>query len=73
MSEAGYGYRVANRILRLDEHSQAYDLTEQLRMQFKLFPHGGKKDAIDAMSRIYDMEPRAPNSREPGYAEPEFT
>ena len=73
MNDNGYSYRIANRILRLDEHNQAYDLTEQLRMQFTLFPHGGKKDAIDAASRIYDMEPRAPNSREPGYAEPEFT
>jgi hypothetical protein len=73
MIDGGYGYRVAQKIRRMDENGQAYDLTEHLRMQFQYFPHGAKKDAIDAFSRIYDMEPRAPNSREPSYAEPEFT
>ena len=73
MMGLGYGYRVSKRILRKDENGNAYDLTEHLRLQFQLFPHGAKKDAIDALSRIYDMEPRPPNSHDNIYAEPEFT
>lgn len=73
MLDNGYGYRVATPILRMDEHGNAYNLTEHLKMQFHYFPHGGKKDAIDAFSRIYDMEVRAPSYGEPNYAEPEFT
>jgi len=73
MIDNGYGYRVASPIIRMDEHGNAYNLTEHLKMQFFYFPHGGKKDAIDAFSRIYDMEVRAPNFGEPNYAEPEYT
>ena len=42
-------------------------------MQTHFFPFGGKKDLIDALSRIYDMEPHAPNFKEPSYLEPEYT
>lgn len=69
----GYQYRIAQPIKRLDENGNAYNLTEHLKMQFHYFPFGGKKDAIDAMARIYDMEPRAPSYKEPNYMEPEFT
>lgn len=69
----GYAYRVAQPIRRMDENGNAYNLSEQLRMQFHYFPFGGKKDAIDAAARIYDMEPRAPSGGEPNYAEPEYT
>lgn len=73
MEENGYEYRIAKPILRMDENGSAYNVTDQLRMQFHYFPHGGKKDAIDSFSRIYDMEPRAPSFSEPSYAEPEYT
>jgi hypothetical protein len=69
----GYQYRIAAPIKRMDENGNAYNLAEQLKMQFHYFPFGGKKDAIDAMARIYDMEPRAPSYKEPNYMEPEFT
>lgn len=72
MQKTGYGYRVAASIKRKDENGNVYDLAEQLKMQFHYFPFGGLKDAIDALARIYDMEPRAPNLREPTYAEPEY-
>jgi len=73
MIEGGYSYRVSQRIVRMDENKQAYDVTEALRSQFQFFPHGAKKDAIDAFSRIYDMEVRGPAYDEPRYAEPEHT
>lgn len=69
----GYQYRIAQPIKRMDENGNAYNLAEQLKMQFHYFPFGGKKDAIDALARIYDMEPRAPSYREPNYVEPEYT
>jgi hypothetical protein len=72
MASSGYDYRIARTIRRKDEQGQAYDVAEQLKMQFHYFPFGGLKDAIDAFARIYDLEPRAPRSNEPGYAEPEF-
>ncbi len=71
MHANGYGYRIAESIRRKDEHGNIYDLSEQLKMQFHYFPHG-MKDAIDAISRIYDMDPKAPRGREPSYAEPEY-
>lgn len=71
MAVEGYAYRVAQPIKRMDENGNAYNLSEQLRMQFHYFPFGGKKDAIDASARIYDMEPRGPNLTEFKYTEPE--
>ncbi len=70
---SGYAYRVAQSVKRLDENGNAYDLSDHLRMQFHYFPFGGKKDAIDAFARIYDMEPRAPTYNEPRYLEPDYT
>lgn len=72
MKESGYDFRISKSIKRLDENGNAYDLSVQLRDQFRLFPFGGKKDAIDALSRIYDMVPRAPNFGEPNYVEPDY-
>ena len=69
----GFDYRLAQPIRRKDDNGQVYDLAESLRGEFHYFPFGGKKDAIDAFSRIYDMEIKAPKMNEPTYAEPEFT
>jgi len=71
MKDTGYDYRISRAIRRKDENGQIYDLTEQIRLQFHYFPVG-KKDAIDAFARIYDMNPVAPRSYEERYAEPEF-
>ena len=68
----GYDYRIARQIKRKDENNQTYNLAEQLKEQIFYFPFGGKKDLVDALSRIYDMEPRAPSYREQRYSEPEF-
>lgn len=60
MEEAGYGYRIASPIRQLDENREAYDLTEHLRLQISFFPFGGRVDVVDALSRIYDLEPAPP-------------
>ena len=72
MLGAGYDYRIARPIRRKDEEGQMYDFSDQLKLQFHYFPFGGDKDAVDALSRIYDMEVRPPRLNEPSYAEPEF-
>ena len=68
----GYAYRVAKPIRRRSENNEIYDLGEQFKLQVHYFPFGGKKDLVDAVSRIYDMDPRPPTYREQRYAEPEY-
>lgn len=73
MMNTGYGYRVARPIKRKDENGNLYDLSDDFKMQVHYFPFGSRKDLIDAISRIYDMEPHAPGFAERGYYEPEYT
>lgn len=73
LKNTGYEFRIARPIRRLDESKKVYDLGAEFKIQAHYFPFGGKKDLIDAVSRIYDMEPRAPNFNEPSYLEPEYT
>lgn len=72
MLRTGREYRISRPIKRKDENSRIYDLTEQFKHQITYFPFGRLKDLVDAISRIYDMNPRAPASYEMNYAEPEF-
>lgn len=72
MNQTHYDYRIAVPIRRKDESNKVYDLKKDLHLQFHFFPFGGKKDVIDALSRIYDMEPRAPSFSEPSYMEPDY-
>lgn len=69
----GYGYRIARKIRRMDENGKAYDLTERLRQQIHFFPFIERKDLIDAVSRIFDMEPSPPVYVDREQLEPEFT
>lgn len=72
MMGQGYDYRLARPILRLDENGNKYDLTERFRMQVSFFPFGGLVDVIDAVSRIYDIEPVPPEYVDQQSLEPEF-
>jgi hypothetical protein len=60
MLSQGYEYRIARQIIRKDENDVRYDVTEMFRLEVSYFPFGGLKDLVDAASRIYDMEPVAP-------------
>lgn len=73
MLNTGYTYRIARPIKRKDENGGMYDLSEDFKMQVHFFPFGSRKDLIDAVSRLYDMEPHAPGFAERGYYEPEYT
>jgi len=71
MIAAGYEYRVARQIHRLDEEKRIYDVVERLRLQISLFPFGGRVDLIDALARIYDAEPAPPAQYDPAALEPD--
>lgn len=71
MIASGYEYRLSQPIIQLDEHQQKYDLTERFRMQVGFYPFTGLKDLIDAVARIYDMEPRIPAWVDHGPIEPD--
>ena len=71
MIAAGYEYRVSRQIIQVDENGQKYDLAERLRMQIAFYPFSGLKDLIDAVSRIYDLDPRAPQWIDEGQTEPD--
>jgi hypothetical protein len=67
----GEPYRVSQAIRQKDSDGNIYDVTEELRLQIGFFPFGGKKDLVDAMSRIYDMDFTAPALYGPQQLEPE--
>jgi hypothetical protein len=60
MRDSGYSYRISSKIRKLDENDELYDLSERLKLQVSYFPFGDRKDIVDALSRIYDMEPEPP-------------
>jgi len=72
MIAAGYEYRVARPIQRVDHEHRLYDVVDRWRLQCDLFPFGGKVDLLDATARIYDAEPVPPDTTEQGSLEPEI-
>lgn len=50
-------WRLIEPIRRLDEDGNVYDLVRVFFEEYRFFPFSPRDDLIDAMSRIYDMEP----------------
>ena len=73
MISAGYEYRLSQKITRKDENGHTYDVTEAFKMEVHYFPFGAKKDMVDAVSRIYDMEPRPPEHIDSTILEPDWS
>ena len=57
MKQSGEHWRVFDPIRRLDEDKNIYDLTRVFFQEYALHPFAPRDDLIDAISRIYDMEP----------------
>jgi hypothetical protein len=54
---AGELHRIVEPIRRIDEDGNIYDLTRVFFEEFRFFPFSPRDDFIDAVSRIYDMDP----------------
>lgn len=54
----GEHWRIMEPIRRVDEDGNVYDLVRVFFEEFTFFPFSPRDDLIDAMSRVYDMDPR---------------
>lgn len=54
----GERWRIMTPIKRKDEDGNLYDLVRVFFEEFRFFPFSPRDDLIDAISRIYDMDPR---------------
>jgi hypothetical protein len=63
-------HRIVIALRRRDERGDMYDLTRSFMEEMRLHPFAPHDDLIDAVSRIYDMEPKAPMPLEAVRAEP---
>ena len=52
-------WRLFEMLRRNDEDGNIYDLTRVFFEEYRFFPFSPRDDLIDAMARIYDMDPRA--------------
>jgi hypothetical protein len=68
---AGQPYRVCKAISKVDSDGNLYDLSRHAIDQVMFYPFAPLKDLIDAISRIYDMEPVPPIIIDESELEPE--
>lgn len=60
MQDTQQAHRIVSPLRRLDEDGSIYDLTRVFMEEARFFPFAPHDDLIDAVSRIYDMEPCSP-------------
>lgn len=55
---SGERWRIVDPIMRRDEDGNLYDLTRVAQEEIKFFPFSPRDDLIDAISRVFDLDPR---------------
>lgn len=67
---AGETWRIAQPLHKIDEDGKVYDVMSGFVEEYMFFPVAPHDDMLDAMSRIYDMNPSVPvyYEQEPGQA-----
>lgn len=69
--EAGQGYRIFTPTRRRDHENNIYSLNKMFIETYLLYPFVGHEDLLDAVSRIYDIEPVPPLIIDERAVEPE--
>lgn len=70
MEKTGQKHRIVSALRRRDENENIYDVTRTFIDEMIRHPFAPHDDLIDAMSRIYDIEPIAPQVYEAQSTEP---
>lgn len=68
--ESGDQDLICKAIKRVNEEGKVYDVTEHLITEFLYFPFGEYKDALDSLSRFYDLDMIPPVAYKKGAGEP---
>jgi hypothetical protein len=55
--KTGQSYRIIPAIKQIDEDRNVYDVTRALMEEMVFFPFSPKDDLVDALSRLYDLQP----------------
>jgi len=71
VTAAGQAFRVFSPVQRRDEEGRIYSLNKNFLEEFLTFPFCAHDDLIDAVSRIYDIEPVPPIISDERALEPE--
>lgn len=69
--EQGQAFRIFKPVNRRDHEGNIYSLNKGFLEEFLTYPFSAKKDLIDSVSRIYDMEPVPPTLIDERMLEPE--
>lgn len=58
--EAGEEFRILRPRFRMDENGERYGINQSFLSEFLVYPFAKHDDFLDAMSRVYDMDPQPP-------------